>query len=85
MSDIQITIAPHTQQPCCTRTYPSAQEVDATIERAAQAYESWKLVPLKDRIVICEKFLEEIEKKKDIIAKELTMQMGRYVAHPFTR
>jgi acyl-CoA reductase-like NAD-dependent aldehyde dehydrogenase len=36
-------------------------------------------VPLKERMGICEKFVEAMESMRENIAEELTMQMGRYV------
>lgn len=77
MSNIQTTIAPHTQLPCCTRTYPTQDQVEETIKKAAHAQSSWKNVPLKERIGICQKFLEVMQAGKDEAARELTEQMGR--------
>lgn len=56
-STSQTTIVPHTQEPFVTRTYPSASELDAIIEHAAQAQTEWKNVPLHDRIAIGRKFM----------------------------
>lgn len=81
MSNIQTTIAPHTQLPCCTRTYPTQDQVEETIKKAAHAQSSWKNVPLKERIGICQKFLEVMQAGKDEAARELTEQMGRSVAN----
>ena len=77
MATEQTTIIPHSQQPYVTRTYPTSDQVDAVIVASAAAQEKWKLLPLKDRIAICSRFLEEMKKNGDVIAKELTTQMGR--------
>jgi acyl-CoA reductase-like NAD-dependent aldehyde dehydrogenase len=77
MASEQTTIIPHSQQPYVTRTYPTSDQVDAAIVASAAAQEKWKLVPLKDRIAICSQFLEEMKKNGGVIAKELTIQMGR--------
>jgi hypothetical protein len=53
----QTTITPHNQQPLVTRTYPSEEELDGVITRAALAQKAWARVPLKDRIAIGTKFL----------------------------
>jgi len=74
----QTTIIPHSQQPYVTRVYPTSDQVDAAIVASAAAQEKWKFAPLKDRMAICSRFLEEMRKKGDVIAKELTIQMGRY-------
>jgi acyl-CoA reductase-like NAD-dependent aldehyde dehydrogenase len=78
MSSVQTTISPHTLQTCVTRTYPSSDQINAAIAAAADAQISWKTVPLKDRADICSRFLDEIKAMSDDIAKELTLQMGRY-------
>lgn len=80
MSNVQTTIAPHTQQACCVRTYPTEDQVEETIVKAAKAQSAWKDVPLKDRIAICHRFLEQMQAQKDEAARELTDQMGRSVA-----
>lgn len=77
MATEQTTIIPHTQKPYVTRAYPTPDQVDAAIVAAAEAQEKWKLVPLADRKAICSRFLEEMKKNADVIAKELTIQMGR--------
>ena len=40
---------------------------------------STQKVPLSERKTICLKFVEAMEKRKPEIAKEITMQMGRYM------
>ena len=57
MGDIQTTIIPHSQQPLVSRTYPTEAELDATIQRAADAQKQWAKVPLKERIQIGRKFM----------------------------
>ena len=77
MASEQTTIIPHSQKPYVTRAYPTSDQVDVAIVQAAKAQENWKLVPLKNRIAICSRFLEEMKQNGDVIAKELTVQMGR--------
>ena len=77
MSRTQTTVIPHTQEPYVTRTYPSPDELDATIEASANAQKGWAKVPLTERIAIGRRFMEEFEKMGNDMAKELTVQMGR--------
>lgn len=77
MTSVQTTISPHTLQAYVTRSYPSSDQVDAAIVAAADAQSGWKVVPLKDRVDICSRFLDEIKAIGDDIAMELTLQMGR--------
>ncbi|KAK3824357.1 MAG: aldehyde dehydrogenase [Linnemannia elongata] len=55
----------------------SSEQVQAAVERAAKAQKSWKQVPLKQRVEMGRRFLEVFGTRKDELAKELTMQMGR--------
>ncbi|ETW87357.1 hypothetical protein HETIRDRAFT_437877 [Heterobasidion irregulare TC 32-1] len=76
----QTTIIPHSQKPLVTRQYPSVTEVDSLIGRASEAQKAWSRVPLKERIAIGTRFMEEFQKMGDEIPLELTMQMGRPVS-----
>ncbi|KAF8935589.1 hypothetical protein BGZ47_009882 [Haplosporangium gracile] len=55
----------------------SSEQVQAAVERASKAQKSWKRVPLKQRVEMSRRFLEVFGTRKDELAKELTMQMGR--------
>ncbi|KAG8963696.1 hypothetical protein FRC03_002668 [Tulasnella sp. 419] len=73
----QTTIAPHTQKPLVTRTYPSQSELDSIIARSAEAQKKWKSIPLDERIAIATKFTDEFQNLSNEIVPELTAQMGR--------
>ncbi|THH18080.1 hypothetical protein EW146_g2840 [Bondarzewia mesenterica] len=76
----QTTIVPHNQQPLVTRHYPSKNELDSVIVRVSEAQKAWSHVPLKQRIAIATRFMDEFQKMSDEIPLELTMQMGRPVS-----
>ncbi|KAG8874782.1 hypothetical protein FRC20_005210 [Serendipita sp. 405] len=80
MANSQTTIIPHTQQPLVTRDYPSREQLDDIIVASATAQEHWKVLAFKDRLEICRRFLDEMKSSADIIAGELTMQMGRPIS-----
>jgi len=80
MPSSQTTIIPHSQQPLVTRNYPSEAELDAIVKRAAVAQKAWARVPLKDRLAVATKFVDEFQKMKDEIPAELTLQIGRPVS-----
>nr|VWP00729.1 Peroxisome biosynthesis protein [Ganoderma boninense] len=73
----QTTLTPHNQQPLVTRTYPSLDHLDKSIQSAASAQEKWARVPLKQRIAIGRMFMDEFDKMRDEIPLELALQMGR--------
>ncbi|KAH9175480.1 succinate semialdehyde dehydrogenase [Lactarius sanguifluus] len=76
----QTTITPHNQTPLVTRTYVSQSELDDIVKRSSEAQKAWARVPLKDRLAIATKFVDEFQKMKDEIPLELTLQMGRPVS-----
>jgi len=79
MATSQTTIIPHSQEPFITRQYPSEDKLDAIIAAAAEAQSSWSKTALAERIAICNRFLEEMKKMEDVVVKELTIQMGRWL------
>ncbi|KIP02001.1 hypothetical protein PHLGIDRAFT_130969 [Phlebiopsis gigantea 11061_1 CR5-6] len=79
-SQVQTTISPHTQQPLVSRTYPSQEQVNEAIVKSKKAQKEWAKVPLKERIAIGRRFIEEFKKGADEVPMELTLQMGRPVA-----
>ncbi|GLB39323.1 putative aldehyde dehydrogenase family protein [Lyophyllum shimeji] len=80
MPEIQTTITPHNQHPYVSREYPPVSELDAAIQNAVEAQKAWAAVPLKERIAIGRKFIDEFKGMADQIPLELTMQMGRPVS-----
>ncbi|TCD71120.1 hypothetical protein EIP91_000214 [Steccherinum ochraceum] len=76
----QSTITPHSQQIYVVRAYPAKEDIEQTIALSAAAQKSWSKVPLKDRIAIGRKFMEEFQTMSEDIATELTWQMGRPIS-----
>ncbi|KIJ37556.1 hypothetical protein M422DRAFT_177737, partial [Sphaerobolus stellatus SS14] len=77
----QTTIIPHSQKPLITRTYPSSDELKGRVGKAKDAQQSWKKVPLSERIAIGRKFMEEFQAQVPDITLELSNQMGRPVRY----
>jgi acyl-CoA reductase-like NAD-dependent aldehyde dehydrogenase len=75
------TISPTTNEPILTRSGISAQELEQLPEVATQAFDSWRKTSLQQRRDIIKKALGILEKKKDDLATELTVQMGRPIAY----
>ncbi|KAK3811792.1 MAG: aldehyde dehydrogenase [Benniella sp.] len=55
----------------------TSEQVQAAVERATKAQKAWKKVPVKERVEMGRRFLQALQSRKDELAKELTMQMGR--------
>lgn len=77
---LQTTISPHNQQPLVSKSYPAKNELDGFIIKAREAQKSWSNVPLKERVAIGYRFMEEFQKISGEITQELTLQMGRPIS-----
>ena len=75
------TISPTTNKPVLTRTGISPSEVEQLPIQATEAFEKFKKTTLKERQVIVQKALNLLKNKQDVLAKELTEQMGRPIAY----
>jgi acyl-CoA reductase-like NAD-dependent aldehyde dehydrogenase len=75
------TISPITNKPVITRNGISASDLELLPTVATEAFGSWRKISLKERQAIVKKALDILKSKQDVIAKELTEQMGRPVAY----
>ena len=75
------TISPITNKPVLTRTGISASDLDLLPTVATEAFSSWRKTTLKERQDIVKKALDILKSKQDVLAKELTEQMGRPIAY----
>lgn len=80
-SEVITTISPTTNEPILTRNGVSAAELKSLPETSAQAFESWRKTSLVDRQIIVKKALKLLGDKKDELASELTVQMGRPISY----
>ncbi|CAG8961572.1 hypothetical protein HYFRA_00006106 [Hymenoscyphus fraxineus] len=79
--EIITTISPITNKPVLTRNGISASDLAALPTVATEAFLSFRKTSLADRQSIVKKALKLLEDKQDILAKELTEQMGRPIAY----
>lgn len=76
------TISPITNAPVATRPAISPADLAALPETAQRAFRSFsQSTTLEQRQQIVARALEVLEKKKDVLARELTEQMGRPIAY----
>jgi succinate-semialdehyde dehydrogenase/glutarate-semialdehyde dehydrogenase len=61
------------------KTYPELKddEILSRLMTAESAFNSWKLLSIKQRLEYVEKLIPELESKKDEIAKIMTLEMGK--------
>ncbi|KAL2169216.1 hypothetical protein VTG60DRAFT_6380 [Thermothelomyces hinnuleus] len=79
--EVITTISPTTEEPILTRNGISSQELEQLQEVATQAFESWRKTSLQQRKDIIKKALKILDERKDELATELTVQMGRPIAY----
>ncbi|KAI9787217.1 MAG: hypothetical protein M1839_003452 [Geoglossum umbratile] len=76
------TVSPTTNEPVLTRTALAESEIQPLLSASAKAFATFRhTCPLSQRQLIVEKALKILAGKIDILAKELTGQMGRPIAY----
>ncbi|KAL7629741.1 hypothetical protein AAE478_001264 [Parahypoxylon ruwenzoriense] len=79
--EVLTTISPTTNEPILTRNGVSASELEEIPKVAAETFQSWRQTSLADRLIIVKEALKLLKKKKDELAVEITVQMGRPIAY----
>ncbi len=79
--EVLTTISPTTNEPILTRNGVSTSDLEDLPRIAAEAFNTWKETALTDRQIIVKKFLKLLAEKKDELAEEITVQMGRPIAY----
>ncbi|MCJ1225064.1 hypothetical protein MMC12_001713 [Toensbergia leucococca] len=79
--ELLTTISPATNKPVLTRNALSNSDLALLPQIAEQAFNDFRLTTLNERQAIVKKALKLIEDKQDVLARELTVQMGRPIAY----
>lgn len=58
----------------------SAEDVDAAVDAAKQAYKKWRLVPAPKRAEILFRAAEILVQRKEALSKDMTREMGKVLA-----
>ncbi|KAL2049823.1 hypothetical protein ABVK25_009918 [Lepraria finkii] len=80
-TEVLTTISPSTNKPVLTRDGISDSDVALLPAIATQAFNSFRLTSLEERQGIVRRALKLINDNQDVLAKELTEQMGRPIAY----
>lgn len=75
------TISPVDGSTFVERSYHSAAEVEIALANAVRAQRDWMRVPVDDRADACELFVRALLGRRDELAAELTMMMGRPIRY----
>lgn len=79
--ELLTTISPITNQPILTRHGLSESEATQLPALATEAFNGFRLISLEQRQRIVKRALQLLAARKDVLAKELTEQMGRPIAY----
>lgn len=75
------TISPTTNKPIVVRNGISPSDLESLPIVATEAFETFRKTTLAERKEIVKKALKLLSDKQDVLAKELTEQMGRPIAY----
>ena len=75
------TISPIDNKVCFEKNYNNIDDINDTIYYSKQLSNIWKNYELKKRIKIISKFVENLLKKNEYVAKRLTIEMGRPIKY----
>ena len=79
--EVITTISPSTNQSVLTRTGLSDSNIALLPAISTQAFNQFRLVPLEERQDIIKRALKLVSDQQDVLARELTEQMGRPIAY----
>ena len=79
--EVLTTVSPVTNQPILTRNGLSDSEVALLPVFATQAFNEYRLTSLEQRQAIVKNALHLLNDRRDVLARELTEQMGRPIAY----
>jgi acyl-CoA reductase-like NAD-dependent aldehyde dehydrogenase len=71
---------PFTGQPACKVTLADEATVGSTLDRAREAARAWRSSKLHERITLCERAIEQMEKEAHSIAEDISRMMGKPVS-----
>ena len=78
------TISPIDQSIYLERSFAEDTQIENTLKNASQAQASWRQTSLEQRAEVCKKVVEYFLKNAEVIAEEITWQMGRPIRYtPF--
>jgi len=75
------TVNPTTNKVIESFTELTDEQVNEAVEKAASTYENWKKTSYKSRAAILHKVAGLLREKKDMLAKMITLEMGKLLAH----
>lgn len=78
---IQQTITPIDGSIYIEREQAPGSQIEETLAKSVSAQQTWKQVPVTERVAICRSMLAWLIERSDEIGRELTWQIGRPIAY----
>jgi acyl-CoA reductase-like NAD-dependent aldehyde dehydrogenase len=75
------TLSPIDGRVVAERPLADAAQAEAMLARARAAQAGWRRLPLPERAALCTRMVDAFVARRDAIAREITLQMGRPIAH----
>ncbi len=75
------TVSPIDGRVVVERPLADAATVEAAIHRARRAQPTWRAVPVAERVRLIGRAIDHMVARREAIAREITLQMGRPIAH----
>ncbi len=76
-------INPYDQEVYAELPFETETQIDAKLQNARQAFETWRQIPLDDRIAGIRKGLGYFDDHQDQIAEEISCQMGKPITQSY--
>lgn len=80
MADFRV-ISPIDARLVAERVHATDGELSRVLEAARGAQRTWRHFPLEERARLCTAFVDAVMREREAIARELTLQIGRPIAH----
>jgi succinylglutamic semialdehyde dehydrogenase len=71
------TIDPSTGRQTWTSNESTAEDVDRAVKAARAAFEDWALMPLEQRIAICQRFRDLLKEHNEELAAIIAEEVGK--------
>ena len=81
MSQTFETRSPMDGEVLFTRSYASSEAIETALQRSTLQFQTWKNRPLDERIAALRTFVAAVTAQKELLAKELSQQMGRPIRY----
>lgn len=75
------TVSPIDGRIVVERSLADQAAVEAAVHRARRAFPGWRARPVEERVALLHRAIDHMVDRREAIAREITLQMGRPIAH----